>query len=85
MIRLSCPSCGQQLQLRDSAASKMCRCPKCRNTIRVPNAQEQHVREATRSQGPDPGRDARIYSLMCEWKARCEKGEKISATGQNRK
>lgn len=35
-IRLRCP-CGQQMQVPDDAAGKVCRCPGCRETLKVPS------------------------------------------------
>jgi predicted Zn finger-like uncharacterized protein len=35
-IRLSCPSCRTRLTIPESAAGKLCRCPKCRKTFTAP-------------------------------------------------
>src|SRR5262245_11414758 len=38
MILFQCPSCSQKVKARPNLGGKRCRCPKCRQPIRIPAA-----------------------------------------------
>src|SRR5687768_5065961 len=37
-VRVTCPSCSAQLNVKDELAGRMVKCPKCGNTMTVPAA-----------------------------------------------
>ena len=50
-IELTCPACGQTLKLKEEAAGKRGRCPKCQAVITVPAGS---AAQSTEDHGPRP-------------------------------
>ena len=45
-ITFDCPSCGQSIRVKDSAAGRSGTCPKCKSRLRVPGQAPSHVSAA---------------------------------------
>lgn len=52
LIRKNCPSCGGEITLEASSLDKKINCPRCRQTVVIPNGRHAPLKPAPKKQKP---------------------------------